>query len=75
MPSFYDKLVTVVCVGVAIFVAAHLISAGQVKLQKKFGDLQQQAIELDYAEYNNTTGKWQWKDNKLQVDLNELGNK
>jgi uncharacterized protein YpmB len=29
-----------------------------------YNQLRKQAIEKGFAEYNNTTGKWQWKENK-----------
>jgi hypothetical protein len=38
---------------------------GYKKFAKKvIQDIKDKAIELGYAEYNQTSGQWQWKDKK-----------
>lgn len=37
---------------------------GCVSMAKRCGEIQQEAIQLGYAEYNKTNGTWQWVTNK-----------
>jgi len=55
-----DEILVGMIIGIAvgIFLGALIIT----KLQH---DLKVEAIQLNYAEYNSTTGVWQWKTNVI----------
>jgi len=64
-----NKLIeTFVVVSLTCF--AFGLLAGLFIDNKAKSTLQKQAIELNFAEYNNKTGKWQWRTNSVIISTN-----
>jgi len=53
-----------ILVGMVIGIVVGILAGGFVvaKLQR---DLKEEAIQLNYAEYNSTNGNWQWITNSI----------